>query len=264
MLRATCRCLLATFLIAAVPAAVRAAGQATVRGADVVNVREAPSLDAPAFYSLEKGRVVTVEKVVGDWAMVTLESGRQGYVRSLYLALPQGIEVLPGPAGTVSPQVRATGTTTPRGRATLPPTAAPRATLTASATAGTSTGQPTETQMPAGTPPAEQPPPTEGGGEELKEDLAELRKRLAALESAVVATPGAGSEGTPRIPGAAHPGGPHEGNRPFLVPTVAELPDAQDFGPSMATAGVGLVIGFLLGAAYGRRQERNRRSRVRF
>jgi len=42
------------------------------------------------------------------------------------------------------------------------------------------------------------------------------------------------------------------------------VPEPQEIGPSLALAGVGLVLGFLIGAAYGQRQERNRRTRVRF
>jgi Na+/glutamate symporter len=41
-------------------------------------------------------------------------------------------------------------------------------------------------------------------------------------------------------------------------------PEQLDIGPSLALAGVGLVIGFLLGTVYGQRLERHRRSRVRF
>ena len=144
-------------------------------------------------------------------------------------------------------------------RATREPTEA-RASATETATSVPAAPTPADTQVPAAPPAAG----VTGAGEEagLGDEVAELRKRLAALESVVVATPAAG-DATPRLPGAAHPPASHEGARPFLVPT-AELPNAQDLGPSLAMAGVGVVIGFLLGAAYGRRQERNRRSRVRF
>jgi hypothetical protein len=40
--------------------------------------------------------------------------------------------------------------------------------------------------------------------------------------------------------------------------------DAPGVASTLALAGAGVLVGFVLGAAYGRRQERNRRTRVRF
>jgi hypothetical protein len=51
---------------------------------------------------------------------------------------------------------------------------------------------------------------------------------------------------------------------PAPVPAMVEPPATLDVGPSLALAGVGLVVGFLIGTFYGARQERNRRTRVRF
>jgi len=101
----------------------------------------------------------------------------------------------------------------------------------------------------------------------FQREVAELRHRLAALESAVVAAPGDVPAGTGEGPGPTAPAasGEREPTRgSVFVPTVARLTGPQEIGPSLALAGVGVVIGFLVGAAYGRRQERNRRTRVRF
>jgi hypothetical protein len=89
-------------------------------------------------------------------------------------------------------------------------------------------------------------------GAALEGQIEQLRARLAALESAVV---------TPQVAPAAAVGTP----RP-LAPLAAPVspPEQLDIGPSLALAGVGLVIGFLLGTVYGQRLERHRRSRVRF
>jgi len=86
----------------------------------------------------------------------------------------------------------------------------------------------------------------------LEGQLEQLRARLAALESAVV---------TPQSELAAVAGTPHA-----LAPIAAPVspPEQLDIGPSLALAGVGLVIGFFLGTVYGQRLERHRRSRVRF
>lgn len=89
----------------------------------------------------------------------------------------------------------------------------------------------------------------------IDRELAELRQRLASLEAnlgqaGASPTPTA----TPLLTGDA--GAP--------LPPLVEPPASLDVGPSLALAGVGLVVGFLFGTFYGQRQERNRRSRVRF
>ncbi|MBX3023293.1 SH3 domain-containing protein [bacterium] len=109
------------------------------------------------------------------------------------------------------------------------------------------------------TPPAATPDPTAtavvAAAPAIDRELAALRERLASLEAAVEHS-GSTSGSRPRAeePAVAPP----------PVPTIVEPPAALDVGPSLALAGVGLIIGFLFGTLYGQRQERNRRSRVRF
>ena len=253
MLPATSRCVLVAVLIVTLPMAVYGSGKASVRGAEVVNVRQAPSTGSPVLLSLPKGREVTVEKVVGDWAVITLAGGRRGYIRTIYLALPTGIEVVAGPPATVEISPRVLPAVTPPRAASWSPTPPP-----------TVSAMPTQTPATAGTPSADAEAP---GGTGLQREVAELRHRLAALESAVVATqpgaPAATREGSGPTPPATV-GEPEPTRAQVFAPTVAQLPNPEEIGPSLAMAGVGLVIGFLLGGAYGRRQERNRRTRVRF
>jgi hypothetical protein len=98
----------------------------------------------------------------------------------------------------------------------------------------------------------------------LERELAQLRDRLAALESAVVVTPGAPPLRREHDEVAPTAAALVEGGHGALRATAAEPPEPQEIGPALAMAGVGLLVGFLLGTAYGQRQERNRRSRVRF
>jgi len=234
MLPATHRGALTAALIALLAAGADAAGYGTIRGAEMVNVRREANLDSPAFFSLPTGRVVKVEKVVSGWALIELPNGERGYVKALYVDLPAGIDIVAAEATALPP--------TPSLVASPPPTDTPPAT-----TAPTS-----------GAPSGIEPPPGA-----LEREVAQLRDRLAALESAVVVTPGAAP---PRREPAEVAPTPAliEGGHGAVRATVPEPPVALELGPMLALAGVALLIGFLLGTAYGQRQERNRRTRVRF
>ncbi len=110
----------------------------------------------------------------------------------------------------------------------------------------------------AGTPIEAPAPDAAGPAPAVDHELEQLHERLAALEAALAATaqptathlPGAGAS-HPAIPAAP-------------VATIVVPPAALDVGPALALAGVGLIVGFLFGTLYGQRQERSRRSRVRF
>ncbi|MEO8604487.1 MAG: SH3 domain-containing protein [bacterium] len=186
-----------------------------MRGAEAVNIRRSAGTESPAFRALARGSRVRVEEMSAQWARVTLDDGESGYINVAYLQLEPG--------------------------ATFPP-AAPHTPSAA--------GEPN----PAATMAAPAAVVGEAHSEAMEGQLAQLRARLAALESAVV-TPQAGE-----VPAA--PVG-NETARP-AAPLAAPVPDQFDIGPSLALAGVGLVVGFVIGAAYGQRQERHRRSRVRF
>jgi len=236
MLPVTMRAAVVVAVLIALPVVAHAAGKATVRGAEAVNVRREPSTDSPSIVAIRKGSAVKVEKVIGAWALVTLQSGAQGYVKAVFLQLPPGIVV------------------------------EPEAQLAAITPADTPAAAPTETAV--ATPETH---PEAARREPLEVEVAQLRDRLAALESAVVTTPAAAATPMARRedlePEAAAPADkPVNAGEPVRParPVRPVVPEPQEIGPSLALAGVGLVLGFILGAAYGQRQERNRRSRVRF
>src|SRR5215470_17873106 len=95
MLPVTMRAAVVVAVLIALPVVAHAAGKATVRGAEAVNVRREPSTDSPSIVAIRKGSAVKVEKVIGAWALVTLQSGTQGYVKAVFLQLPPGIVVEP-------------------------------------------------------------------------------------------------------------------------------------------------------------------------
>ena len=237
MVAASFRGIVALAVVVVGAEAARAAGTATVRGGEAVNVRRGPTLDSPAFLWLPKGSSVTVEKVVDGWALVILASGQQGYIKSALLDIPPGV----GTASAATPT-----TFVPTATAVLAPTSAP----VPSDVHDLQNGADTDPQRAAS----------------LERELAQMRERLAAIESAVATPANIGptpAEGAPLTERERRSDDPTLAPGAFL-PTAAAGPELDEIGPSLALAGVGALIGFLLGAVYGRRQERNRRSRVRF
>src|SRR5262249_22078176 len=109
MLPAMFRGVVAVALVALAAGAAHAGVKATVRGAEVLNVRRAPSLDSPPIATLPKNSVVTVDKVVDGWAQISLPSGQKGYAKAVYFELPAGIAVAtldtPTAAPTLTPEL---------------------------------------------------------------------------------------------------------------------------------------------------------------
>jgi uncharacterized protein YraI len=248
-----------------------AQGQAmgTVRGVRMVHVRSGPGTEHPSLGVLREGALVEVLAIQDTWARIRSSDGRIGYINSAYLELRggtapataqrvRGTATAPPIVGTatVAPAARASPVPTPTSRrisraspvatATLPQTVRSPAVPTTVAPVASPTPTPAfsppvpRVETDPGRP-AERQPASEATSEPSEDVRSELRRVLRLTEDVhrevVGRGRGMGPQGVPDAPG---------------VPTT------------LALAGAALVVGFLIGTAYGRRQERNRRTRVRF
>jgi Bacterial SH3 domain len=227
--------LVATFVALGVGRAE--ARPATVTGADRVFVRRGPSVDFQAFSTVEKGQRVDVQGTTGDWALVKVPSGEQGYISGLYLVYLDGTPV----AGNL---------------------AAPTATATAAGVAQVPTPAGVAVSAAAGL--AQENAALKAKAEGLQQELDSLRKatthptpaaddivalraevrRLADTTDALrsrLDSPGAGA-----VPLA------FGGGEQWSTPTV------------VVVGAVALLLGWLIGGGLARREERNKRTRIRF
>lgn len=234
MPRTAVRLLLITALIATLPghAEGRSGAVGIVRGAEALYVREGPGTEFNAFDSLPKGTEVEVESVEGSWVAIRTPAGRTGYVHKTFLELPGGADE----ASQETPRVESTS------RAAAAETGQA---LEVEALAVESTPR---VEPPERSPtPADAPPPTlmgsDGNGrDELLVDVKRILRLTEEMHEELAGRSPADAPGAPMNDGTQAPG-------------VAS---------TLALSGIGLLFGFLLGSVYGRRQERNRRSRVRF
>ena len=197
-----------------------------VRGAEMLNVRRGPGTAHAPFARLERDQEVLVEEVVDSWARIRMENGEQGYVYIHFLELRPEAEPITAVAGQ-----------TPTVAEERPPEVGDAQTPTVQP--DDETDQLAALQVPA-PPPTEEPAPLRPASGDVKADLARLLYLTEEIRREVRATARRPSE------------------------SAAPLTRPPEMGPAVALAGAGLVLGLLLGSAYGRRQERNRRTRVRF
>ena len=246
---------------------------ALITGAERVLIRRGPGRKFPPFAALTEGSAVEVQEMQGEWSRVKTASGQVGYVHSNFLALPSeaGAAATPQPAAQPTPQPTAQPTLRPTVQPTLRPTAQPTPQPTAQPTP-----QPTarsdsaalnvlteknkalegqvsalqaelsalksRTALPA------EPAPTAAASSDAVEMRAELKRLTAAVEGL-----------RQRVGGSAP-----SGEAPAASTASAEPPDRNVSPAALLLGAVGLLTGWLLGAAYGRNQDRGRRSRIRF
>jgi len=211
-----------------------------VTGSARVHIRRGPGTEFPALATLTMGTTLEVQEMNGEWARVLTPGGQVGYVNSNFLALP----------GETSTAERESPPATPVAPAESPApqeSAALRGLNEQNKALGAEIrrlqdelaaikNRPDPTLAPA--PPA-------ADNEKLQPELARLTSAVEALQRRLDSAP-ANEVGAPLS------SSPIDGTAHVLSPTALLL------GIS------GLVVGWLMGRAYGRRQERTRRSRVRF
>ncbi len=218
----------------AVHAAVAEARPATVVRAARVLLRRGPGQDYQAFATVQNGDRVEVEQLEGHWALVHAASDTSGYMYADYLAYLDGTPVL---------------------AASPPPTSAAAAATPAAAAAvpvATAVGTPAQGQDPtaeverlrreldaARAAPAAAPSP----GQDLVALRAEVR-RLADTTDALRSRLDVLGNGNMAMPFAT---GEH-----WSTPTVVMI------------AVISLLLGWFVGGAFSRREERNKRTRIRF
>jgi outer membrane murein-binding lipoprotein Lpp len=214
------------------------ANSAVVAGAAHVFIRRGPGTEFPPFATLAQGTRVEVQEMHGEWARVLTASGQSGYVNSNFLAIP--------------------------GEHRAPPAAAPARAVAPARSEAPSVQQLTEQNQ------------------SLTAQIGQLQQELANLKARAEATPAAAPTTAPmgldveklqadvtRLTAAVEQLEKRLDVEPPRV-SVSPLPSVPADGPvrvvtstTILLAAIGLCVGWLLGNAYGRRQERARRPRVR-
>ena len=238
--------LLSTWAILLSGLAITAWGQgntAVVTGSQRVFVRRGPGTDFPAFATLTRGSVVEVQAMQGEWSRVKTAGGQVGYIHSNFLALPNE-------AGSAAASEARGAHPTPQ-----PPSRADAGgltTLTEKNTALEAQVKALQEELTAlksrPAPPAEPAPTAVAASADTEALRAELKRLTAAVE-------GLQSRGGGNVPSS---------DAPATGAAPAEASERSVPSTALVLGAVGLLLGWLLGAAYGRNQERGRRSRIRF
>jgi len=234
--------LLSIFFVGLPVSAVAQGNTAVVAGAEHVFIRRGPGTEFPPFATLSEGSSVEIQEMHGEWARVVTASGQSGYVRSNFLALPgeHGAPLATAPHRAAPPAA----TPARSEAAALHQLTEENKSLTAQISqlqeelvALKARAEPTPASVPTGA-----PAPLDV--EKLHADLARLTAAVEQLEKRLEVEP-------PRVNVSPLPSLPADGPVRVVTSTTILL------------AAIGLCVGWLLGNAYGRRQERARRPRVR-
>ena len=225
---------------ASAPTAWGQGSTAIVTGAQRVYVRRGPGPEFPPFGTLPQGSKVEVQAMEGEWSRVVTPSGQGGYMHSNFLR-PEGEEAgaaveAPEPGGAnpppTAPDTSALAALTERNKSLEAQVSALQAEL------GTAKSRADET------PAVPVTPAVTADEQALQAEMQRLATAVEAIQRRL--------DGGPGIDAGASTTTPLQGKPAVVSPTALLL------------GGFGLLVGWLIGTAYGRNQERGRRSRIRF
>jgi hypothetical protein len=220
---------LGALLLASLPQIAVAAGNAVIRGASSLNVRSGPGREYSSFATLQEGSTVEVEATEGSWVRIRTREGETGYVHKAFVVPLDPEEEARLPAESDSEVVAGTN----------PVETAPAAAADAARAAGSGSGS---EMLAANRDVLSGQQRLERLVESLQADVKRLLETNRQQGSSLVAS----------------------GPAPTPVSVGVTAVDATESGSLLGLSIVGLVAGFVLGTIYGRRQERGRRTRVRF
>lgn len=218
-----------------VGAAWAQASTGVVTGAERLVIRRGPGKQYPPVAALGRGSRVEIQDVHGQWVRIVTARGEKGYVKRSYL-------IVAGEHDRRAPQAAAPT-----------PAAVPHESAAAALQAASERNKSLEAevqklqqelaelknrpQAPAALPPSSLPPATE----QLHAELTRLTAAVEGLQRRLDTQPAAD-------PAASSP----DSSSPPVSAT------------SVLFAMIGILVGWLVGGTYGRKQERGRRSRIRF
>jgi outer membrane murein-binding lipoprotein Lpp len=208
------------------------ANTAVVAGAEHVFIRRGPGTEFPPFATLAEGTSVQIQEMHGEWARVLTVSGQSGYVNSNFLALPSEHRAPPAATPARSEAAAVRQLTEENKSLTAQITQ-----LQEELAASKARAEATPTSVPTTA-------PVDLDVEKLHSDVVRLTAAVEHLEKRLDVEP-------PRVNVSPLPNLPAEGPVRVVTSTTILL------------AAIGLCVGWLLGHAFGRRQERGRRPRVR-
>jgi uncharacterized protein YraI len=199
-------------------------GPAEISGIEKVYLRAGPGTDAAPLGVLSGGDQVNVLGVEGSWIKVETRDGKVGFVNHRYV-----VPKLEGSAAQVVPE-----------------TASPPSSAAVAPTAELPTPSPTETAA--------------APKDELSAELASLRAEVADLKQKV-------QEKADQTGDAQGPSGGSISSispPPVSAPAAPPAPSAREQGVGvLAVAFLSLLVGWVLGSAFGRRRSRSQRPRLR-